>query len=522
MRTDALVIGGGLAGLSAGLELQRLGWNAVMLSKGKIARSGNTIMTRNSMAAVLEESRETGTIQEHVEDTLVGGVHLNDLTLVETLAENSGPAIRQLQAWGVPFISEKTRILSKGSPGHRARRLVTVDASPIRSTHTAGLALTLPLGRRLEDAGATLLDGIMVIRLLKRDGQVCGAIGLSKGRQEAWVIEARIVILASGGAGQLYPLTTNAGDVTGDGYALGYRAGTTFRDLEFVQFHPTVTIGPVKEVMSTAPFGDGAVLRNKLGEAFMSRYSPKADMATRDVMARAIDAEIKAGRSAEQGGVFLDFSAVPEAKMLREYAPIHSRLKGKTSIEIGTAAHFMMGGIVIDRGGRTGIPGLYACGEVAGGVHGANRLAGNALTEAVVFGIKVARQAVRDGIWQVGSLGNSEYKEIFAESGIRLGADLPIVEGAGYSSQVEVEGLKKNLRTVMGAQVGLVRTENGLLDAKDRIERLRAELEGYAPADYKTLLAWQELKFMAEAASLIAKAAWERKESLGAHYRMDG
>lgn len=521
VRTDVLVIGGGLAGLSAALELRTEGWDVLIVSKGKVGRSGNTVMTRNSMAAVIEEGPATGTVREHVEDTLAGGSYINDSNLVETLAEKAGQAIERLVGWGVPFIRENGKIAVKGSPGHRARRLITVDASMLRSTYTAGLALSLPLAKKLEASSTKFVDGLLITGLVSRKGQVCGAVGLSKRGAEAWLIEAKVVILAGGGAGQLYPLTTNAGDVTGDGYVLGHRAGAEVIGLEFIQFHPTVTIGQGKEVMSTAPFGDGAVLRNHLGEAFMGRYSAQGDMATRDVMARAIDAEIKAGRGTERGGVFVDFSKVPEAKMLREYAPIYSRIRGAKSIEVGTAAHFMMGGLVIDRGGHTGIPGLYACGEVAGGVHGANRLAGNALTEAVVFGIEAARQVLHDGIWPVGSLGISEFEEVFRESGVHPGLNLPITTEAGDSPLEELEAMKKNLRTVMGAQVGLVRSENGLGKAAKAIERLRSELEGYAPADYKALLTWQELKLMAEAASLIAKAARERKDSLGAHYRLE-
>ncbi|KLU60716.1 L-aspartate oxidase [Peptococcaceae bacterium CEB3] len=547
LRTHALIIGGGLAGLSAALELRSEGKDVIVVSKGKIGRSGNTIMAKNSMAAVLPGRSETGTILEHVEDTLSGGSYLNDSALVEVLARRAVDGIRRLITWGVPFIRERGEIVVKGSPGHRMKRLLSVDASRVKSTHTEGLALSEPIRQRLEKSGAILLDWILITCLLKKDGQVCGAYGLAKDRPEVWVIEAKAVILANGGAGQVYPLTTNAGDVTGDGYALGYQAGAKVRDLEFIQFHPTVTMGQGKEVLSTAPFGDGAVLRNNLGEAFMSRYSSQADMATRDVMARAIDSELKAGRGTERGGVFVDFSSVPEKKMLREYAPIHNRLKGKTNIEVGTAAHFMMGGIIIDRGGYTGIPGLYACGEVAGGVHGANRLAGNALTEAVVFGIEAARQAANDATPTVKHLESQELEKILAESGIRLGEDIPwkkaeppeaaetvgIEEVAGAVetasvkqsdlaetlSRSDLEGFKRTLRTVMGVHVGLVRSEKGLLEAKERIGEINAKLLAYTPDNYKDLIAWQELKLTVQTAGLISEAAWKRKGSIGAHYR---
>ncbi|MHB1651337.1 MAG: L-aspartate oxidase [Desulfitobacteriaceae bacterium] len=525
MQTDALVIGGGLAGLSAALELRRNGWDVIIVSKGKIGLSGNTIMTRNSMAAVLEEGPDSGTIMEHVEDTLSGGAYLNDPKLVRQLATKAREGISQLEMWGVPFIREDGHIAVKGSPGHCRRRLVTVDASHLRSTYTAGLALSMPLLERVKESGAKLLDGILITRLLKKNGQVCGACGLDRNRSLAWAFESRVVILAGGGAGQLYPLTTNAGDVSGDSYALAHQAGATVRDMEFIQFHPTVTLGSGKEVLSTAPFSDGAVLRNSLGEAFMIRYSPQGDMATRDVMARAIYEEIKSGRGTERGGVYVDFGMVPQEKMLREYAPINSRLKGARTVEVGTAAHFMMGGIVIDEGGRTGVPGLLACGEVTGGLHGANRLAGNALTEAVVFGIEAGRQAMLNLPTEVGSLGLEELEVAFTEDGIFLKRNLPAemeIEKDNIGKEHgDLLAIKKELRSLMGLHVGLVRSGQGLSMAKVRLGEFQSYLENYQAQSYTALLAYQQLKLMVKTASLITEAAWLRKESLGAHYRSE-
>lgn len=527
IQTNVLIIGGGMAGLSAALELRKNGCEVTIVSKGKVGLSGNTIMTRNSLAAVLEEGADTGTIMEHVEDTLIGGLYLNDQKLVKQLATKARQGIQQLELWGVQFIKQDGKIAVKGSPGHRRRRIVSVESSQLRSTHTAGLAISKPLLERVMESGVQLLNGILITRLLKKNGQVCGACGLDRNHSKAWSFEAQAVILAGGGAGQLYPLTTNAGDVSGDGYAIGHQAGASLRDMEFIQFHPTVTLGPGKEVLSTAPFGDGAVLRNNLREAFMFRYSPKGDMVTRDVMARAIYEEINSGRGTERGGVFVDFSAVAQEKMLKEYAPIHSRLNGASTIEVGIAAHFMMGGVVIDEHCQTGIPGLLACGEVVGGLHGANRLAGNALTEAIVYGIEAGQQAMKNLPTEVSSFTSQELETVFNEDGIPLRQDFPMeLELAKEGMTGIVSGglmpFKKELRSLMGQYVGLVRSERGLSKATVRISEIQRYLENYQASTYPELLASQQLKLMVKTASLITEAALARKESLGAHNRSEG
>lgn len=523
IQTHGLVIGGGLAGLSAAITLRSQGWDVIMVSKGKVGRSGNTILTRNSMAAVMEEGGDYGTIREHIEDTLAGGLYHNDSKLVTQMASKAREGIYQLAKWGVPFIENEGQIAVKGSPGHRRRRIVSVDSSALKSTVTAGLAISEPLLQRAKEAGVKLLDGLLITRLLKKDGRVCGALGLDRHRSQACFFDAQVVILAGGGCGQLYPLTTNAGDVTGDGYALGHQAGATICDMEFIQFHPTVTLGSCKEVLSTAPFNDGAVLRNRLGERFMEHYSPEGEMATRDIMARAVHEEITSGRGTERGGVYVDFSAVPPEKMLKEYAPIHKRLKGTTIIEIGTAAHFMMGGLRIDEQCQTGIPGLLACGEVVGGLHGANRLAGNALTEAVVFGLEAGQNAMDHVPSTVDFLDQKELEGILDEDGIQRIKDVPEMMDLTLNPETEkgeLMALKKELRSQMGLHVGLVRSEQGLSQVKARLNELSNFLKDYQTLNYAELLALQQLKLMLKTALLITEAADLRKDSFGAHYRV--
>lgn len=260
----------------------------------------------------------------------------------------------------------------------------------------------------------------------------------------------------------------------------------------------------------------------------MVRYSPQGDMAARDVMARAVYEEINSGRGSERGGVYVDFSQVPPSKMAREYEPIQRRLNGSTTVEVGTAAHFMMGGIVIDECGRTGVPGLYACGEVTGGVHGANRLAGNALTEAVVFGLAAGRHAGEDlknalldrpqGSERIhGLLEWAEIERLLAEDGIFLKQANLMRNTEGLSLDV----IKKEMRTLMGLHVGIVRSGSGLMQAKEKLSQFEAYLKTYSCQEYGDLLALRQLRLILLTAKLITEAAWKRPESLGAHYRVD-
>lgn len=524
IKTDILVIGGGLAGLAAALQARRSGCDVVIAAKGGVGRSGNTILARNSVAAVVAGGHDGDSVARHVRDTLAGGAGLNDPGLVKILAGEAGDAIDWLVDCGVPFLSENGKLVVKGSPGHTGKRILTAIGAG-KSPRLPGLAITGPLLQKALESGVRLLENVLVTGLIRRDDGVAGACGLDRHRPGALVVEARAVILASGGAGRLYPFTTNAADVTGDGYALARLAGARLRDMEFVQFHPVVATGPPKLVLSTALFNEGAVLRNRLGEAFMSKYSPLGNLATRDVMARASFTEINEGRGTWRGGVYLDVSAIPPEIMAAKYGDIQHCLKNRKLIEVAPAAHFMMGGVVIDDHCRTTVPGLYACGEVAGGVHGANRLAGNALTEAVVFGRLAGRSAaleVRDGRPRPG-LADRELEALLGSNNLlpdQLTGKRKVVAPAGAMSAFAVTG--KELRRLMGAHAGLVRCESGLREARNRLVELDEQADSAGIAGYRELLEYHQVKLMLTAAGTIVDAALQRKESVGAHYRVDG
>jgi len=504
-KTDVLIIGGGLAGLMAAIEASRIAERVTVVAKGKAGKCGNTIMSRNGMAAVLDEGYDGDSVALHVEDTMKAGQYLNNPELVRVFAARASTVINRLLELGVPFLMENAKLMRKGAPGHSRRRFLTADGSSIKSPQTQGLALTLPLAREAARLGVRHAEGIVITNLLKVDGRITGAQGLSR-QGDCRVFRAGAVILACGGAGSLYPVTTNTADITGDGYALARLAGARLTDMEFVQFHPAVALGKPGMVMSTSPFSDGAVLKNSLGERYMARYSPALEMATRDIMARANYQEIKEGRGSAAGGVWMDFSAIPEKVMQSKYIDLYRYLGGRKQIEVAPAMHFMMGGIETDVNCRTSVKGLYAAGEVAGGLHGANRLAGNALTEAAVFGMLAGKMAAVEA---------AESKDLPISS-----EELIMPLAASEKSRGSKE-IRKELRQLMGAKVGLVRNSTELSKAINIIKNLAEENYHARVTNWQELIEYRQVSLMLETAMAITEAALARKESLGAHYRLN-
>ncbi|AET67318.1 aspartate oxidase [Desulfosporosinus orientis DSM 765] len=515
--TDVLIIGAGLAGLSAAVEAAGAGKRVMIACKGRVGRSGNTVITQNNMAVVWDALRTNDSIEGHIEDTLIGGGHLNDPDLVQVLAAEAAESIGWLMEHGVRFQRDKEDLLIKGSPGHTRFRIIRA-VGVTKSNRTLGLALSVPLAEKAEALGAEFLERILIVSLLVEEGRVCGAIGLDRNKAGLSLICAGSVIIAGGGAGGLFQLSTNVPDVCGDSYALGYQAGAAVRDLEFIQFHPAVTVSTPRLVFSTSPFADGAVFRNRHGEAYMKRYSPQGDMATRDIMARANFKEIAEDRGTEGGGVIADFSAVPAEVMTRNYPDICGALQGSTMIEVAPAQHFMNGGIAMDSECRSSIPGLWVCGEAAGGLHGANRLAGNALTEAAVFGRRAGRLAA-NGCKQSRSVWSVSLIENYLKERYGRWADLGI--SADLTPTNSWSELKQELKQCMSLYAGVVRTEKGLGKAKGNLLSISDRLTNWPFKSYGDLLRYCELKMMLLAANLIINACLKRPVSMGSHYRED-
>ncbi|MFQ5854073.1 MAG: FAD-dependent oxidoreductase [Anaerolineae bacterium] len=510
LSTDVLVIGGGATALRAALAARERCDDVTIVSKGPIARSGNTVISGASLAAVVNGSDAER--EAHVQDTLRGGQFLNDEDLVRVLVTEAGQRIQELQAWGIPFYTQDADLLRRHSPGHSRPRNVRVRTAEHRPPLQA-LAITLPMRDRIEALGVRCIERTGVVDILLCDGEAIGALAISHNDGQFLEIHAGATILAAGGGGSLFARTTNTSDVVGESYALALRAGATLRDMEFVQYHPLGVTHPFKLTLLDSIFHDGAVLRNSRHERFIRRYAPETlETGTRDVVSRAIFAEVKAGRGVD-GGVYLDCSRIKPDALATRYDDLvqafgeHQIDLASEYVVVSPQAHFFNGGVSIDEWGWTGIPRLFAAGEAAGGVHGANRLPGNALPETLVFGARSGQAAAGIALTEPG---------------------LPALAARAWpermhppNGNVSLSSLKVILRRTMWSEGSIVRSRRSLERTKEAIAETRTGLADVALHGPRDMACYFELENMCLTAEAIAEAALIRTESRGAHFRED-
>ena len=501
MQADVLVIGGGLAGLTAAITARRAGAEVLLVCKRRPGRSGNTLIAAGNLTSLPEEDSVEGLAI----DTFGGGREIADPALVRTLAEGAAEAVDFLQGCGVRLLRVDGRLQARRVPGHsRARTLFPeLGAVPVQ---TAGLTLTLPLLAEARRLGVRFAEGLMVARLARDGARVVGA--LARDGAGHWLaLRARATILATGGGGRLYAGSNNTRDITGDGYALALDAGAALRDMEFIQFHPAMGLTPVRIILPTTLFGDGAVLRNRYGERFLlDSVSGGEPGAGRDEMSQAIDRELRAGRGVGEG-VYLDLSQVPADLAATRYAPLWALLRRRgcdpahNMPTVGLAVHFFMGGMVIDSQGASTVASLYGAGEVCGGVHGANRLGGNALLEAIVFGRRAGACAAAE------------------VEGTPVGRfDLPR-SGRGSWAPEDLSGLRNALRQLLWRYAGVIRSAEGFAAGLMEWQRLDDTYCSWRLAEPVPL--FLETGLMLRSARCILLAAQARRESRGAHCRED-
>lgn len=501
LNTHILVVGGGLAGLSAAIETRRAGREVLLVCKSLAGRSGNTIMAAGNISAMINPHNDS--IQAFSEDILRGGRGLGEAALARRLARESAQAIEFLRQCGVAFIERAGEILIQSNPGHSRPRTVTAQSGDF-PVQTSGLALSLPLRQTAVAEGVTLLEHGTVFDLCMDQGRICGAMAMVGG--DVVRIHAEAVVLASGGGGKLFARTNNTRDITADGLALAYRAGAELRDLEFVQFHPVMGIAPLRIIFPTTLFSDGGVLRNRFGERFILDVCPQGEAAaTRDTMSRAIDTEIREGRGS-QGGIFLDLSAVPADTARSRYGNLWQLFARRgwdlTSrpVIVGNSVHFFMGGVTINEDAQTSISGLFAAGEVSGGLHGANRLGGNALMEAAVFGRIAGCNAAA-----------------VTQSGRRyLPSPCPLPR---FGQGRDLRDLKQNLANLLSAHAGVVRSQTLLDSGLDALRILELDFSSIDQA--MSAGDWLAVRNMLTVARPLLLSALERRESRGAHFRSD-
>jgi succinate dehydrogenase / fumarate reductase flavoprotein subunit len=545
---DVIVIGAGGAGLRAAIEARAQGQSVGLICKSLLGKA-HTVMAEGGIAAALANVRSEDTWQTHFRDTMRGGKMHNNWRMAQLHAQESPARVNELEAWGALFDrTEEGRINQRPFGGHTHARLAHVG-------DRTGLEMIRVLQDKAVHSGVDVYMETSVIRLLTPEGRVAGALAYRRESGRFLLFRAGATVIATGGIGKGWQITSNSWEYTGDGHALAYEAGAELIDMEFVQFHPTAMVWPlsVRGILVTEGVrGEGGVLLNSKNERFMFRYIPdiyKGDYAeteaeaerwvkgertksrrppellTRDDVARAITKEIAEGRGSPHGGVFLDIATKREPEYIKKKLPSmyhqFKELAGvditKEAMEIGPTTHYVMGGIKVDADTAAAtVPGLYAAGEVAGGMHGANRLGGNSLSDLVVFGRRAGKSAA--------AFAKARPRENLDPSRVDAIAQEALAgfERAGGENPFAIQSA---LQGVMQTHAGIARNQKGLELALQELDQLkvrarRAGVTGtreYNPCWHTAL----DLGSLLAVTEMSVRAALERKESRGGHARTD-
>ena len=504
LKTDVLVIGAGAAGLRAAIEAHRSGVDVLLVSKTPVGLGSCSTYAGGGFQASFGKL----TPKAHFERTVKGGKFLNNQKLVEVMTREGAARLLELREFGVDIETNDGTARVK------------------RSFMMNGAGLTLPLAEFTRKSGVRILENVVVARLEKRGDTVIGAAGFNRLNGKAVSLQAKSVVLASGGAGRIYSRTDNPVGTTGEGYAMAYEAGARLIDMEFVQFFP---FGLVEPGLPMFLFNPGIVeigrLVNTEGKEFLrdAGFSPGRDFIEhRDAMSKLICIEIQEGKG-DRDAVLLDLKGAEDrehsVRMLGEFKEIKRRWLSKIDlakqcIHIAPLEHYFMGGIEIDENGATSLPGLYAAGEVTGGVDGANRLGGNALTNTIVFGARAGRAAAQysksQERFETGDLGTREIEKNLSE-----------IRARPHSPGARPREIRNRLQATMTRCVGVIRSQETLEKAHACIQELRRDLSRIYATTTWELAEVLEVESMLTVAEIVTRCASERKESRGAHYRLD-
>jgi succinate dehydrogenase / fumarate reductase, flavoprotein subunit len=518
---DVLIIGAGGAGLRASLEALAQGASVGVVCKSLLGKA-HTVMAEGGIAAAMANVDAADNWKTHFRDTMRGGKFLNNWRMAQLHAQESPARVRELEQWGALFDrTENGDILQRAFGGHTFKRLCHVG-------DRTGLEMIRTLQDRGVQQGIDVYMECTVTRLLTDGSRVTGAFAYWRETGRFIVFKAKSIVIATGGIGKAWRITSNSWEYTGDGMALAYEAGAELMDMEFVQFHPTGMVWPpgVQGILVTeAVRGEGGILRNKAGERFMEKYDPKRmELSTRDVVARSIYTEVKEGRGTEHGGAYLDISHKPAEYVKKKLPSMYHQFKEladvditKGPMEVGPTCHYMMGGIRVDAAtAQSTVPGLFAAGEAAAGLHGSNRLGGNSLSDLLVFGRRAGLAAAEHAkSASASSFDNSQIEQAEKEL-------LAPFSNSGTESPYAVH---RDLQEVMQNLVGIYRTKEDLEKALDELEKLRvraakASVEGSRLFNPGWHLSY-DLKAMLIVSEAVAHSALARTESRGAHSRID-
>jgi succinate dehydrogenase / fumarate reductase flavoprotein subunit len=550
---DVLIVGAGGAGLRAAIEAASAGVSVGLICKSLLGKA-HTVMAEGGMAAAMAHNDDRDSWKVHFADTMRGGQYVNNWRMAELHAKEAPDRVRELEAWGAVF--DRTpdgRINQRNFGGHRYPRLAHVG-------DRTGLELIRTLQDHTSYLGVTVHMEHTVIDLILDGGRAAGVLAYDRERGRFHVFAAKAIVLATGGVGRAYQVTSNSWEGTGDGHALAYRAGAQMIDMEFIQFHPTGMVWPpsVRGILVTEGVrGEGGVLRNSEGRRFMfddipDNYKPQTasdpeegwrytqgdksarrppELLTRDHVARCINREVKAGRGSPHGGVFLDIAWIKEkisdaeGHIKRKLPSMYHQFKEladlditKEAMEVGPTTHYIMGGIRVNADTQEStIPGLFAAGECAAGINGANRLGGNSLSDLIVFGKRAGEYAA-----QHARKATAPKVDDAAVDRATREALAPFDRGAGGENPYK---LQHDLQDTMQSLVGIVRTEREMREAITRIEGFKGRaakvgIDGHREynSGWHTCL---DLRNLLDVSEMIARSAVERKESRGGHFRED-
>ncbi|MFG3547032.1 fumarate reductase/succinate dehydrogenase flavoprotein subunit [Streptomyces sp. NPDC047725] len=568
---DVVVVGAGGAGLRAAIEARERGARTAVICKSLFGKA-HTVMAEGGIAAAMGNVNSGDNWQVHFRDTMRGGKFLNQWRMAELHAQEAPQRVWELETWGALF--DRTadgRISQRNFGGHEYPRLAHVGDRTglelIRTLQQKVVSLQQEDFRETGDHEARLkvFQECTVTRVLTADGQVAGVFGYERETGRFFVLEAPSVVIATGGIGKSFKVTSNSWEYTGDGHALALLAGAPLLNMEFVQFHPTGMVWPpsVKGILVTESVrGDGGVLRNRDGERFMFDYVPDVfkdkyaeseaeadrwyddpdhhrrppELLPRDEVARAINTEVKEGRGSPHGGVFLDVSTRMPAEVIRRRLPsMYHQFKELADVditaeamEVGPTCHYVMGGIAVDSdtAAARGVPGLFAAGEVAGGMHGSNRLGGNSLSDLLVFGRRAGRHAAGHAALRAPGerprAGDAEVDAAAAEALRPFSAETRDPEDGPPENPYT---LHQELQQTMNDLVGIIRREPEMRQALEKLAELRARaaragVEGHRQFNPGWHLAL-DLRNMLLVSECVARAALERTESRGGHTRED-
>ncbi|MGW6546033.1 fumarate reductase/succinate dehydrogenase flavoprotein subunit [Streptomyces massasporeus] len=569
---DVVVVGAGGAGLRAAIEARERGARTAVICKSLFGKA-HTVMAEGGIAAAMANANENDSWQVHFRDTMRGGKFLNQWRMAELHAQEAPQRVWELETWGALFDRTKDgRISQRNFGGHEYPRLAHVGDRTglelIRTLQQKIVALQQEDFRETGDYESRLkvFQECTVTRVLKEDGKVSGVFAYERESGRFFVLEAPAVVIATGGIGKSFKVTSNSWEYTGDGHALALLAGAPLLNMEFVQFHPTGMVWPpsVKGILVTESVrGDGGVLRNSDGKRFMFDYIPDVfkdkyaeteeegdrwyddpdhnrrppELLPRDEVARAINAEVKEGRGSPHGGVFLDVSTRMPAEVIKRRLPsMYHQFKELADVditaeamEVGPTCHYVMGGIAVesDTAAARGVPGLFAAGEVAGGMHGSNRLGGNSLSDLLVFGRRAGWHAAEYAAGAAGArpvVDDVQIDAAAAEALRPFSAEAETGEPSGGPPENPYT-LHQELQQTMNDLVGIIRREPEMEQALQKLAELRlrarrAGVEGHRQFNPGWHLAL-DLRNMLLVSECVARAALERTESRGGHTRED-